>query len=527
MLKQTKKYIRELSGAITVAFALMGPLLIGGAGMALDYAHAYLVQQRLSQAIDAAALAAAASSTDADEIEQKVREFFEQNYPPEKLGATFDPEVVVTDNEVIVGGHAIYYTFFLRVIGIDDINVEAETTVHRDVRGLEVVLVLDNTGSMATNNNIASLKTATQNFINILFDHAQDEEDVKIGLVPYSNSVRVGRYGLGLTPAGSVYAGGTPFVTLPSGVTYTTSHSSTTNWYGCVVEHLASGYQSSASHVTNSKGQLWRYSSNWKGHGWDPSKTNNDPYPQDITDNYEGKWDIYAYGKIIAQNEKCSDYSGLATSRCTSCSTSGSNRDKCTTTYCYCWAEQLNNGCPYAAVQPLTSDRAALLLQVENDNAQTARGEPSEPDDMEPHGNTAGNVGMMWGYRMISPEAPFEEAESWDNPYWRKAIVMMTDGDNTIDSGSTGYSYYGPGSKNTMDVGKMNERFEEVCDALKEEGVIIYTVTFTSAIDDDTKEYYERCASSEDNYYDAPTTDELKAVFEEIARELSNIYIAH
>src|SRR5688572_24836958 len=108
MSMKLKKYIRDVSGAIVVAFALMAPIIVGSAGMALDYAHAYLVQQRLAHAIDSAALAAAASSTDPDVIEQKIREFFANNYPPEKLGATFDPEVVVTDGEIFVTGHATY-----------------------------------------------------------------------------------------------------------------------------------------------------------------------------------------------------------------------------------------------------------------------------------------------------------------------------------------------------------------------------------------------------------------------------------
>jgi Flp pilus assembly protein TadG len=510
MFVHYKRYARNLSGAIMVAFCLMGPIIIGAAGMALDFAHAYLVQQRLAQAIDSAALAAAASSTDPEEIEAKIRQFFETNYPPEKLGATFDPEVSVTDSEIHVSGHAYYITFFLNVIGIDNVNVNTDTTVHRVVRGLEVVLVLDNTGSMSTNDNIGALRDATESFINILFDRAQDPEDIKVGLVPYSNSVRLGKYGLGTDPdTGSAYADGDVFVTLPSGVSYTSSSSSSSSWYGCVVEHKATNYNSSATHVAGSKGQLWQVgSSNWKGHGWDPASSTNDPYPQDVTDDYGGPWDIYMYGKTIASGDKCSNYSGLSNSRCSSCTGSNST---CNKTYCYCWTAEPNAGCPRAYVMPLTSDQEALIARV---------------DDMQPEGNTLGNVGMMWGYRMISPEPPFEEAAAWDNTYWRKAVIMMTDGDNTIDSGTTGYSYYGPGSKNDMTVTKLNNRYAEVCQKLKDEGVLVYTVTFYSNINAATKEFYRECATSPDQYYDAPTQEELIGVFEQISRELSQIYIS-
>ena len=56
----------------------------------------------------------------------------------------------------------------MKVFGYDEIDVESETTVQREIRGLEVVLVLDNTGSMNTNNNIDALKDASDAFVEIL-----------------------------------------------------------------------------------------------------------------------------------------------------------------------------------------------------------------------------------------------------------------------------------------------------------------------------------------------------------------------
>lgn len=524
-------YARQTHGAVAVMFALTLPVLIGAAGMALDFAQAYLVQQRLAQAIDAAALAGAASSADPSEIEAKILQFFEVNYPPEKLGFTFDPQVQFVGSEIVVTGNAYHATTFLRAIDINKIDVSAKTTVVREVQGLEVVLVLDNTGSMATNNNIGALKTAAQNFIKILFSNTSDPNFIRIGMVPYSNSVRVGRYGLGLNPDGSAYDGD-PFVTLPSGVTYTNTHDST-NWYGCVIEHEATNYNSLATHVANSKGQLWstatgtnatRCSSNatCRGHGWDPSITSNNPYPDDVLDEYEGPWDIYSYGKVINNGQTCGTSGGYSSSRCSGCGGSGG---ACNQTRCYCWSNSgagTNQGCPYANIVPLTSDQEYLLLQVEDDNAQVARGEPAEPDDMEPHGNTLGNIGMVWGARVISPEPPFEEAHDWEDFYWRKAIVMMTDGDNTDDAT---YSSFWFTAKNSLNVTSFNQRFEETCEALKEKGVIIYTVTFTSNINNTTKGYYERCATDETKYFDAPSQEELVDVFEQIARELSNLHI--
>lgn len=512
MIKTVKTYIRQTAGAIAILFALMAPLVIGSVGMALDMAQAYLVQQRLSQALDAAALAGAASSGDAAEIEARIKAFFDANYPPDRLGLTFTPVVTINGDEVHVSGQANYNTFFLKLLGIEVIDLTAETTVQRDVKGLEVALVLDNTGSMSSNDNITSLKRAATSFINIMFDGASNEEYVRIGIVPYSNSVNVGRYGLGLKPDGSDYDGDA-FVNLPDDVSYTTNHNASSGWYGCVTEHMADNYSYSATYVNGSYGQLWMNGTSWDGHGWSPDG-GNDPYPYDVfpdssENEFEGPWDIYQYGTVgqrcVESHQECTRWRDGSCRRWeTVCDAYDG--------YEFNVSNTPNNSCPYATIVPLTSDRDFLLDQVD----------PDDYNVMYPHGNTLGNIGMLWGGRLLSPEPPFTEGHDWDSDYWEKAIVMMTDGDNT-ENGT--YSSFWVTNKNTMSVTKFNQRFEETCENLKDRGVLIYTITFTSGINDTTKQYYKDCATSLDQYYDAPDQADLEAAFENIARELSNLHI--
>lgn len=461
-----RNFRTDIRGTIMAAFAVMAPVLVGAVGMSMDLSQAYLVSQRLGGALDAAALAAAASETDPADIEARVEEFFEFNYPEEKIGFAYDLTVDVIGDDVIVAANADYNTFFMTVLGIDSITVGKSTTVSREVRGLEVALVLDNTGSMSTNNNIGALRAATTSFINILFDRVSDPDDIRIGLVPYANAVRVGRYGLGLNPDGSAYDGD-PFVTLPTGVNYTNTHTNS-GWYGCVVEYNADG--------------------------WNSAITNNDPYPDDVFDEHEGPWQPYRY-ETFGSNSACGR-------------TWDSRRNRWVNNSCYLLSSAPNTNCPYANVVPLTSDQDQLLAAVAT---------------MQPHGNTLGNVGMVWGHRVLSPEPPFEEAHDWDDPRWRKAIIMMTDGANTRD---THYSAFWRSRNHQLTVTDYNERFVETCQALKDQGVLVYTVTFYSNIDDNTKDYYRQCASSDEQYYDAPTQDELIEVFEQISRELANLHIS-
>tara|TARA_X000000950_G_scaffold140658_1_gene174552 strand:- start:2255 stop:3871 length:1617 start_codon:yes stop_codon:yes gene_type:complete len=521
-------YVRKTQAAIAILFALMAPLVIGAGGMAIDYAMAYLVQQRLMQALDSSALAAAATSSEESVIRQKVKQFFQVNFPNNRIGDTFDPVITVVDNEVHVQGSAQYQTMFLGIIGVHTIDVAAETTVQREVQGLEVVLVLDNTGSMSSNNNIGTLRQASKNFVNILYDSARNPSSIKVGMVPYSSSVRIGRYGLGKNPDGTQYADGDVFVNLPEDMSYTTDYTSY-DWFGCVVEHNPNGYETGASYVSGSKGQLWRDSANnLDGHGWDPSKGNNDPYDYDVLDDYEGPWDVYSYGRIIrgggdSTSQRCSDmgssYSN-SSSRCSNCTSTKNvwtyygwqeRSGYCADEYCFCSLRSgsggTNRNCPNAYIQPLVSDRAKLLDHV---------------DTMTANGFTYGNIGMAWGARLLSPAAPFEEGADWTDKYWRKAIIMMTDGNNTMENT---YSAYWATNKHNVSVSDLNDRFEETCTALKEKGVTIYTVTFSSGINDTTKDYYKRCASAQEQYFDAPTQEELIQVFERISRELSQLYI--
>lgn len=532
--KMTAYCTLMIEGTIAIAFGIMAPVLIGAVGMAMDLSQSYLVRQRLHGALDASALSAAATLTDDnDEMEQRVIDFLEANYPEGTIGfLDMDAlEIDISESELTVFAVAQFPTTFLRVLGIDNISIASTTTVAREIKGLEVVLVLDNTGSMGSS-NMDALKTATANFVNILFNKVEDAEDLRIGLVPYSSSVRVGRYGLGQYPDGTP-GYGDPFVNLPAGMNYTTTRGDDDNWYGCVVEYHENNYyipptedDPPAAHVTNSRGQLWSTNtvgtsnefrcnnassgngSRCRGHGWNPASSSNDPYPNDTRDEHEGPWEIYAYGKIVSRNNSCSG-SGYSYTRCTSCPSS--NDYECNQDYCFCMHSTPATSCPYALVVPLTSDQQELLDAIPT---------------MQHEGSTYSNLGMAWGMRLLSPEAPFTEGSEWGDEDWNKAVVMMTDGEM---SPSSVYSAYWAANKTSADsINTLNARLTEVCNLLKSRDVIVYTITFdhaTSDISAATKNIYRNCATSSAHYFDAPTQENLITVFERISGALANLHI--
>jgi Flp pilus assembly protein TadG len=429
-------YLKETKAATAIAFALIIPVVVGSAGMAVDLSMAYMVKQRLSHAIDAAALAAAASTTDNADVSAKVDQFFNQNYPPEKIGATYDLTVSVSGDDIHVSAKADYNTTFARLLGIDSLTVAEDATVTREILGLEVAMVLDVTGSMSTNNNIATLRTAATNFLNILCNGTTCSSGIKIGIVPFATAVNVGPYGLGKKPNGTTYD--TAFVNNPYNTTF--NQGSSTRWWGCVEDG---------------------------------------PHPNDTLDSDSTwRWDMYRWTYSGAQNSK--------------------DRTK---------TAAINNLCNKAYILPLTSTKTDISSKISSLTAS---------------GNTLSNLGMVWGYRILSPEAPFREGSAWDDHTVRKAAILMTDGDNNVGNV---YSGEGPWLEQQLTDHDLDERLLETCENMKADGITVYTVTFTSGISAATKEYFRSCATDESKYIDAPTQDDLVAAFEQISRELANIHL--
>lgn len=451
ILKILRDYTKNNLGVAAIWFGMTVPMVISAVGVSLDVGQTYLVRERLSHAIDAAALAAAGSaSEDPAYVEDRVNDFIEANYPPDKVGFTIDVNVENYANTLSVNATARLDTAFLKVVGKEYVDVVVETEVTKEVKAIEVVLVMDVTGSMATKNagvaRIDSLKSAAKLFVKTMFERIEDKKDLKIGLVPFSGSVNVGTYGLGKTPGGLTYD--TAFMSNPLNLQYfdplsksSPSNSEKKRWWGCVLEGAT---------------------------------------PTDTQD-HGGPWNMYRYCRNSSDVVKCD-------------STNATN--------------DANIGCPRTSITPLTNVRTELDTSI---------------GKLEAVGSTYINVGLVWGHRMISPEYPFQEAEPWSDPDWKKAIVLMTDGVNEVNAN---YSAYGLSSAASMTNTKLNNRMLDVCDDLRNKKVLVYTITFDKGVSSDTKKLFEKCATHPNMWHDAPDGTKLQEVYLTIAKELANLHIS-
>jgi uncharacterized protein YegL len=155
-----------------------------------------------------------------------------------------------------------------------------------------------------------------------------------------------------------------------------------------------------------------------------------------------------------------------------------------------------------AEVLPLTADLRAVRGKI---NSMTAQG------------NTYVPTGLLWGWNVIDSQAPFTEAMSaaaLANARGRKAIVLMTDGENTISPTYPTHDGFVPNES--------NDKLAAICANVKGTNVEIYTVSFM-VTSPTIKDLLSNCASQTSNYFDASSSAELYSAFTDIGRSLANV----
>jgi hypothetical protein len=127
---------------------------------------------------------------------------------------------------------------------------------------------------------------------------------------------------------------------------------------------------------------------------------------------------------------------------------------------------------------------------------------------------------------MISSPIPFTEAAPYaaggvnSNP--RKAIVLMTDGQNTKQMNKSNGKHDVTPSGIAIEA---NTFTAELCKNIKAAKIDVYTVAF-QVTDETIKTVLKDCASGPSSYFDAADATALNAAFSEISLSLRSLYIA-
>jgi hypothetical protein len=205
---------RRANTAMMFGLALV-PILIA-TGAAIDYARGVMVRQRMSEALDAAALAvgnspskptscSAAGTACPQALKDTADNYFRQNYNGSPNGTCSTPDDVTISivNQAVT--LSTQCTLDLTVLGIPMLGigthtVGASSTVVWGQTKLWVALVLDNSGSMYQGDRNGSKMSALQDAITnsdygllkTLQAAAANPGDVEVGIVPFTRSVNAG-----------------------------------------------------------------------------------------------------------------------------------------------------------------------------------------------------------------------------------------------------------------------------------------------------------------------------------------------
>ena len=133
---------------------------------------AYSVEDNLQKSLDAAGLAAGRTALP-ENVEADARSYFNTNFGSAPGLAEFDAEdldieVSEVGDELVLSATAVMPTRFMRLFGHDTVTVAATTRINREVRQMELALVLDNTGSM-WGTPFTTMQAAAKDLVDIVY----------------------------------------------------------------------------------------------------------------------------------------------------------------------------------------------------------------------------------------------------------------------------------------------------------------------------------------------------------------------
>lgn len=570
-LKAFRKNSMGNISQITAAAAI--PMMIA-AGAAIDTVRINREQVAFDAAVDSAALAVAADdrasltglsesqrATRIAELEAYAKKYMEENYTPQfGSNPVMDVHINITGQYIELTAAHDFPTTIMSLTGIDEINLVAQSQIMKAMRPIELVMVMDTTGSMLTDDKITGAKNAARDLLNTIYGgtlaQVPESEYLRIALVPFTAAVRLNPSAYDFNLGWIDTTGLNPLSKLnyPTGSTwnnYTTwaklkkSSSAFHTWNGCVETRMrgtagagndfnvndaaptiftpATLFPAYFAPDTPSFRNLTSYPTAFRGKNWYGTYIPEDTTtPNEITGVSAANAAKTADADILLHRQ---ENTAKYTNRNIGAETTGAGP----------WT-----GCAKTPIVPMTYKRANIEAGI---TAMTA------------NGPTLIAEGLMWGWRAISPTEPFTKVEAsasfpadtistYGHPRWLKIMVLMTDGDNDLSPGvdtlnGTVYSAYGRGTEtlatnrfgSTASGNKETELdnfMATACSKIKAEGIELYVTSFGSGVSTATRTRLQNCATDLDNYKHASSSADLSAFFNHIGQDVLNksIYVS-
>lgn len=558
---------RDERGGVAIMFALgFIPLAILSL-VAIDYARASTAKQALQEALDAATLLAArTTSTESDYIDEIGDKALAaqltaarglNGLTPDGAGRIANATFSLDGQKIVATVNASIEPLIAKMFLGQSINIAANSEVVRAGKKIEIALVLDTTGSME-GTKLSNLVTAAKNFVTKMETAANrtalvdGTKPIRISLVPFSTTVKVVSP-IDLKNYNATTHSGAAITDFPdwvdgraqgyaygeSGSKKVTDIFTTANtdrfamlkqmglkWEGCVearpypydTQDDAPTSANTATLVTpffwpDEPDQLDTGSTDSQSSGTRDSKS---AYRNDyLSDGVTGKNNWSARQGAVAKYNTKTFKSGAAKTF-----TQGSG-----------YGADLNigpnAGCAMQQLRRLTTDYGTLRTDIDG---LVASGETNIP------------LGLQWGWFTLSPYRPFKDGVAYNTQGYMKVLILMTDGDNTMNDAPSNNSnnswYHGYGYQwqnklnadaNTGDTAttKLNRRMTKLCANIKNSQHNIEIYTIGVGVSSSSKTLLQGCASGADHYYDVNSTGgNLDAAFSAIAGAIENLRIS-
>jgi Flp pilus assembly protein TadG len=194
-----RRYTTDARGGVAITFALLATALFGAIALTVDMARGQNLASRISNALDAAALAGAKAldqGNDDAQIVATVEAYFNAQMAHQRIhNVTMSSLSVSIDKKkstVKVSINADMGTTFGAMIGKNKIEFAKSSNVVYKARDVELAMALDVTGSMLDGTKLADMRSAAKDVLDTLFAEAKDDHSVRVSVVPWAASVNAG-----------------------------------------------------------------------------------------------------------------------------------------------------------------------------------------------------------------------------------------------------------------------------------------------------------------------------------------------
>ena len=181
--------VRGEEGNLTILALCMFVLMAMIGGIAVDLMRYEAMRTSLQNTLDRATLAAASLSQQLD-AEDVVTDYFDKAGLADYLRAV-TVEEGLNYREVNADARAATNPFFLHMIGVEEMDAPGRSKAEQRMTNVEIVLVLDVSGSMADNNRLTNLKSAANEFVDTVLS-SDSEDRISIAVVPFNGQVNLG-----------------------------------------------------------------------------------------------------------------------------------------------------------------------------------------------------------------------------------------------------------------------------------------------------------------------------------------------